>query len=50
MKGCKQLIEKSVKSSNVVFVDVAVDSDIQRIVLATEETTVTQQVSHRSIK
>ena len=27
-----------------------VDSHIQRIVLATEETTVTQQVSHRSIK
>ena len=32
-----------------VVVDV-VDSHIQRIVLATEETTVTQQVSHRPIK
>ena len=29
---------------------VVVDSHIQRIVLATEETTVTQQVSHRLIK
>ena len=34
--------------SNVVVV--VVDSHIQRIVLATEETTVTQQVSHRPIK
>ena len=33
-----------------VVVVVVVDSHIQRIVLATEETTVTQQVSHRSIK
>ena len=33
-----------------VFVVVVVDSHIQRIVLATEETTVTQQVSHRPIK
>ena len=31
-------------------VRVVVDSHIQRIVLATEETTVTQQVSHRPIK
>ena len=29
---------------------VVVDSHIQRIVLATEETTVTQQVRHRPIK
>ena len=29
---------------------IVVDSHIQRIVLATEETTVTQQVSHRPIK
>ena len=29
---------------------VVVDSHIQRIILATEETTVTQQVSHRPIK
>ena len=39
--------------SSVVFnacVVVVVDSHIQRIVLATEETTVTQQVSHRPIK
>ena len=32
------------------FPVVVVDSHIQRIVLATEETTVTQQVSHRPIK
>ena len=32
------------------FVVVIVDSHVQRIVLATEETTVTQQVSHRPIK
>ena len=37
-------------SSCVVVVVVVVDSHIQRIVLATEETTVTQQVSHRPIK
>ena len=34
----------------VVVVFVVVDSHIQRIVLATEETTVTQQLSHRPIK
>ena len=34
----------------VVVVVVVVDSHLQRIVLATEETTVTQQVSHRPIK
>ena len=33
-----------------VVVVVVVDSHIQRIVLATEETTVTQEVSHRPIK
>ena len=33
-----------------MVVVVVVDSHIQRIVLATEETTVTQQVSHRPIK
>ena len=32
------------------YVFVVVDSHVQRIVLATEETTVTQQVSHRPIK
>ena len=36
--------------NNVNVVVVVVDSHIQRIVLATEETTVTQQVSHRPIK
>ena len=36
--------------SEGVVVVVVVDSHIQRIVLATEETTVTQQVSHRPIK
>ena len=35
---------------NIFVVVVVVDSHIQRIVLATEETTVTQQVSHRPIK
>ena len=35
---------------HTVVVVVVVDSHIQRIVLATEETTVTQQVSHRPIK
>ena len=34
----------------LVVVVVVVDSHVQRIVLATEETTVTQQVSHRPIK
>ena len=33
-----------------MYVVVVVDSHIQRIVLASEETTVTQQVSHRPIK
>ena len=36
--------------SGITVVVVVVDSHIQRIVLATEETTVTQQVSHRPIK
>ena len=34
----------------ILLIVVIVDSHIQRIVLATEETTVTQQVSHRPIK
>ena len=34
----------------VVVVVVVVDSHIQRVVLATEQTTVTQEVSHRPIK
>ena len=37
-------------SETPVVVVVVVDSHIQRIVLASEETTVTQQVSHRPIK
>ena len=37
-------------SKRLLGVVVVVDSHIQRIVLATEETTVTQQVSHRPIK
>ena len=37
-------------SDRLVVVVVGVDSHIQRIVLATEETMVTQQVSHRPIK
>ena len=36
--------------THIVVVVVVVDSHIQRIVLATEETTATQQVSHRPIK
>ena len=39
-----------VQGAGRVVVVVVVDSHIQRIVLATEETTVTQQVSHRPIK
>ena len=40
-----------VDAANIrTVVVVVVDSHIQRIVLATEETTVTQQVSHRPIK
>ena len=42
------MIDVCLVSYNVVVV--VVDSHIQRIVLATEETTVTQQVSHRPIK
>ena len=38
------------KKWTIVVVVVVVDSHIQRIVLATEETTVTQQVSPRPIK
>ena len=34
----------------IIRITIYVDSHIQRIVLATEETTVTQQVSHRPIK
>ena len=40
----------TIQSRLVVVVVVVVDSHIQRIVLATEETTVTQQVSPRPIK
>ena len=39
-----------IKLGGVVVVVVVFDPHIQRIVLATEETTVTQQVSHRPIK
>ena len=41
------LLTRSTRAWRVVVV---VDSHVQRIVLATEETTVTQQVSHRPIK
>ena len=44
-----QMYFMSAVSYHLVVV-VVVDSHIQRIVLATEETTVTQQVSHRPIK
>ena len=47
-------VAQAVKGSNDTRfygdIFVVVDSHIQRIVLATEETTVTQQVSHRPIK
>ena len=43
---CTRLMASSLMRAVVVVVD----SHIQRIVLATEETTVTQQVSHRPIK
>ena len=49
MNCCKQTTEKQLGASTSEVV-VVVDSHIQRIVLATEETTVTQQVSHRPIK
>ena len=45
---CRQT--RKAMMTRVVVVVVVVDSHIQRIVLATEETTVTQQVSHRPIK
>ena len=55
-QGVKHVLAYRSGSVNVRFctvvkvVVVVVDSHIQRIVLATEETTVTQQVSHRPIK
>ena len=42
--------EEAAVNDILCSVVVVVDSHIQRIVLATEETTVTQQVSHRPIK
>ena len=45
----QQLMCLKMKDDDIGTV-VVVDSHIQRIVLATEETTVTQQVSHRPIK
>ena len=51
---CGHVMPKSVvvwgKVCRMLLGVVVVDSHIQRIVLATEETTVTQQVSHRPIK
>ena len=44
------LVTKTSDQTRLCVVVVVVDSHIQRIVLATEETTVTQQVSHRPIK
>ena len=44
------MVRNSSSMHNSSRVVVVVDSHIQRIVLATEETTVTQQVSHRPIK
>ena len=46
-RGASTAAPHALKCTVVVVV---VDSHIQRIVLATEETTVTQQVSHRPIK
>ena len=45
-----QVYRGVLSSDSTAVVVVVVDSHIQRIVLATEETTVTQQVSHRPIK
>ena len=54
IKGCKYKISswhlsRFPDADNIGSI-VDVDSHIQRIVLTTEETTVTQQVSHRPIK
>ena len=49
-EGFRYSFPSSTVKSNFCVVVVVVDSHIQRIVLATEETTVTQQVSHRPIK
>ena len=46
----KSALGSGKEGSDAAVVVVVVDSHIQRIVLATEETTVTQQVSHRPIK
>ena len=46
----RQLSENMLQSELFVVVVVVVDSHIQRFVLVTEETTVTQQVRHRPIK
>ena len=51
--NCRCLVESitiTTRNSDAILRVVVVDSHIQRIVLATEETTVTQQVSHRPIK
>ena len=48
--GYTWCVMRIINTAAVVVVVVVVDSHIQRIVLATEETTVTQQVSHRPIK
>ena len=49
-----EFVERTSRSHTGFFIHlpsaVVVDSHIQRIVLATEETTLTQQVSHRPIK
>ena len=44
------MVETTCPLLKLLLLIVVVDSHIQRIVLATEETTVTQQVSHRPIK
>ena len=49
-KSRQKLCDSASNGTDHVVVVVVVDSHIQRIVLATEETTVTQQVSHRLIK
>ena len=47
---CASLVSSHSRQAENATSVVVVDSHIQRIVLATEETTVTQQVSHRPIK
>ena len=53
LRNCSRVSKHCTKPASedqLLLLLIVVDSHIQRIVLATEETTVTQQVSHRPIK